>query len=356
MSLIRKPEIEEFRDSATVRTVRGARAVVTVGGSTALRTVRNLWLGGILLVFIATGLGHAGSVNGIIPLIAYLFVMGGAVLLLFRLFRPATRVDKPGFAAPLSVPDYFAGVSVPLPEHLRPDAADSEERFAIDYWPRALGDKIALFVVGGLALAVVSGGICTLVSLFLLVRAALLAKPLRGSRACVRFSPEGLAVSSLWSRETMRWQDIDQVLVERLEWRKLWLWTVTGTRKVVLVQSARNAQAPDLLIAYPLLGLDANGARWLAARIGAEMAARRGTAEPLPAQLAPSPAMPPATVPPTPAVRMLAREIARPAPGHDEPFDADAIMQRYLAERAQVAKASGMTPVRRPAFGRKGVF
>jgi hypothetical protein len=337
MSLIKKPAVEDFRDSTSVRAVRGTKVVVREGGGAAARTAGKLWLSVILLAFIASGLASIGGVNTLAEVIAYAALMGGAIFLLVWLFRGASR--SPETAIEDGADDCIRNVSVPLPSHLRAPLA--EDGFHIDYWSRALSEKAGMFGLFGFMLVFVSSGPLLVVGILLLARCLLVLSPLFGGRACVRADGQGLTVCSLIGEKKVAWAKIDDVVLRSFPRRNIWVSFTIGSRHTIMVRGQHDFETTELLIPYPLLGLDRDGAKRLAGRITAARAQALGS---------------PQVRPSSGTAREAAQRIAAPGSGDSapEPFDPDKIMAHYLAEREVTIQASGMPPVHRTAtFGRK---
>ena len=341
MSLIRKPDIEVFRESSTVTALRGAKALAKEGGGGAARAVSSLWLTVILIAFILTGLGSMVGARSPLAALVCIPLIGAAVWALFRLWRAPTRerAVEDG-AAPVD-----EGISVPLPEHLRthqprPAAA---EGFHVKYWPKAFVNQATLLLVfGGIGLSVTlrSPGMWTFISGLMVLRGLLLLSIFFRGGVCVTAKKDRLCVRSLVGENEMYWSDVIDVRVETFK-RNEWLVMLTsGARHHLVVTGHHRLGSNKLLIPYKLLGLDRDGVRDLTRRLM------------LQAELA----------------RAMPQEKARPtapafghrhaAPAHDEPqssFDPDAIIRRYMAEKEQLMQAQ--SPVQRPVggFGRKRV-
>lgn len=339
MSLIKKPGAEVFRDTATVRVARGTRTVAVEGGGAAMRTVGKLWLGMILAVFILSGLGALASAANSWRALLVLPILGAAVWALVRLFRAPSRATAEAIEA--GADEALREVSVPLPQHLRQRAA--QDGFRADYWPRGLCEKAALLGVVGLVLTVWIDFVpFTVVGIALLARGALVLSPLLFGRACVVGDGHGLTVHSLLDKKTLAWTEIDNAVLRTFPRQNFWVAFSTGTRRHLVISGQQDFARAELLIPYQLLGLDEEGAKLLARRI----METRGAAGPVAHD---SRALP------TPAVDPLPVHGATP----EAPFDPDAIMARYLAERDRVVEQSALPPVRAPqaprGFGRKGL-
>ncbi len=336
--LITKPGVEVFQDSTAVKVVRGSHAVAVEGGQGLARGASKLWFGMILVVFILTGLGSLPNATNGWGLLIALPMIGGAIWLLVRLFRGPRRPSEQAIQA--GTHDPLQGISVPLPAHLRPEPQPTEA-FHVDYFSRALTEKAGLLGVLGLVLMSIFIGI------WLLARALLVLLPLLAAqRACVVADQNGLTVHSLTGHKTLTWDRVDTVELRTFGFWSLWVSTITGSRRHVVVTGRRDFDRIELLIPYTLCGLDRDGAQRLAQRIlDARDGARASTVTAAPRR----PVSVPATAASAPAY-------------HDTPeptFDPDAIMARYLAEREQViAQAAMPAPGVQAAprgFGRKGL-
>ena len=338
MSLIKKPGAEVFRDTATVRVARGTRTVAVEGGGAAMRTVGKLWLGMILVVFILSGLGAMASAANSWRGLLVLPFLGAAVWGLVRLFRAPSRATEEAIEA--GTDEALREVSVPLPQHLRQRAA--QDGFRADYWPRGLCEKAALVGVIGLVLTVLVDFVpFTVIGIALLARCALVLSPLLFGRACVVGDDRGLTVHSLLDKKTLAWSEIDNAVLRTFPWHNFWVAFSTGTRRHLVISGQQNFAREQLLIPHQLLGLDAEGAKQLARRI-------------MEARGAEGPVAHARHAVPTPSVDPLPVRGDTP----EAEFDPDAIMARYLAERARVVEQSAMPPVRPEnarGFGRKGL-
>jgi hypothetical protein len=280
-------------------------------------------------------------VNSFLSALIVLVMLGGAILLFRWLLlrgpvRPADAAIEDG------VDDLLDSVSVPLPAHLR--AAGAEEGFHLNYWARALAERAGWRAILGLMLLVFWPGIMMIVGILLLTQGLLLVSPLLGSHVCVGGDRRTLTVQSLIGKKTLDWSKIEDVALRSFARRNLWVVFSTGTRHNLVVRGQQDFELVELLIPYPLLGLDRAGAKRLASRI---MALRDGAAVAPERSQASSPRMP---------VAQRAQPVIAAAPcgGAPEEFDPDRIIARYLAERDAAVSVAQMLPVHRSAtFGRK---
>jgi hypothetical protein len=337
VSLIQKPGVEDFRDSSTVRTVRGATIAVREGGLAVRRGIRKLVIGFMLCGFIFSGLTYIGKVNSLGSALRFFGVMGLAVGGLFWVFRTPTRSADTALEGGADNP--LDGISVPLPEHLR--APKAEDGFHVDYWTRALTERAGWRFALGFLLVFASQGILLFLGMALVARGLLLIAPLLGSRVCVSADRRELVVHSLLGKKTVTCDKIEEVFLRTSGHRDLWVLFGSGSRHNLVVRGQHDFDIVELRIPYPLLGLDRPGAKRLAARI----MDLRGQAV-----ASPQAARQPPRRAPVPAVRDRGEQGL-------EGFDPDAIVGRYLAERQGTALAAQLPPVPRPAtFGRKRVL
>jgi hypothetical protein len=341
MSLIRKPDIEVFRDSSTVTALRGARALAKEGGGGAARAVSSVWLTMMLVVFIMTGLGAMASARSLLAALVCLPLIGAAVWALFKIWRAPTRDG----AVELGTVPVDDGISVPLPEHLRGQARTAAPTggFHVKYWAKAFVNQATLLLVfGGLGLSVTirSPGFMTFVTALMVLRGVLLLSIFFRGGVCLTAKEDRLCVRSLIGEKEMYWSDVTDVRVETFKRDEWWIMLSTGARHHIVVAGHHRLGSNKLLIPYKLLGLDTNGTRDLVRRLllHAEIARSR------PVQAAP------ATTP-----SFGHRQASPPLEEPRSSFDPDAIIQRYLAEREQLLPSQ--SPAVRPVagFGRKRV-
>jgi hypothetical protein len=383
MSLIRKPDVDVFRDSGTVVAVRGAKELVQEGAVGLARTITRLWLTLVIVAFAAAGLGAAVAAGPAFGIGIGLAVVSGVIWALRQVWRTPTRPDAlaEGAIAP------GAGISVPLPEHLREPGV--EDGFHVDYWPRAFVNQATMLFLGGfvfMRLDHVGFGLLAISGFLMVMRSVLLVSLMFGGRTCVTATAECLTVHSLIGDNSIAWTDISAVTTRTVTRRSWWTVLTTGSRHHIAVSRYFPVGTRDLLIPYKLLGLNDEAGAELMRRIRQRATVaqayvppaavsrpfqRTGAAEPrvygLRAQ--PSAARPSALHPASPfhAAPEFHAAPPRPMPAADpEPlqpahdgFDPDAIMARYLARRnAAPASPPDLASVPLPArqlrtFGRK---
>jgi hypothetical protein len=172
----------------------------------------------------------------------------------------------------------------------------------------------------------------------------LVLSPLFGNRDCIVATRDSVTVHTLLGTTTVATRDLGDVYVKTFRWRSsAWIPLSTGTRKHLVIIALSPSGRKELLVPYTLLGLDQDGARKLGSKLLAlrEQAIGHGARQ----------------------VHSRTAEAASSPPAREnslDGFDPDAIMARYLAEREQVKRASGMPPIpgQQPAargFGRKGL-
>jgi hypothetical protein len=340
MSLIRKPDIEVFRDSSTVTALRGAKTLVQEGGGGAMRTISNIWLSMMLVVFILTGLAAMVQARSALAVAVCIPILGTAVWGLFRLWRAPTRTG----AVQLGGGSDGADISVPLPDHLRHLAAPSAsaQGFHVKYWPRAfVNQATVLLLFGGMGLSVTLSkpGFLTLACLLLVARGLLLFSIFFRGGVCVTASKDRLSVRSLIGEGEMLWSDITNITTETFSRQEAWIPLTTGSRHHIVVSGYHRLGSGKLLIPYKLLGLDNAGVRDLVRRLLSQQELARGVTR----EISPAPA------------GFGHRRLPAEPESTNPTFDPDAIIARYMAHRDQLI--SEQAPVQRPAggFGRKRV-
>lgn len=341
MSLIRKPDIEVFRDSSTVTALRGAKALAKEGGGGAARAVSNIWLSLMLVAFIMSGLGAMLQARSPLALAACATLIAAAVWALTRLWRAPTREQ----AVEDGTAPVMDDISVPLPEHLRnyERAPQSNEGFHVKYWPKAFVNQATLLLVfGGMGFSVTlrSPGMFTVITGLMVLRGLLLMSIFFRGGVCVTAKKDRLCVRSLIGENEMLWSDIIDVRTETFSRRDYLIMLTTGARHHIVVSGHHRLGSNKLLIPYKLLGLDTNGTRDLIRRLLMRK------------ELAPAASRQEQSRGPTGFG--LRSALAVP----EEPkssFDPDEIIRRYMAEREQVLRQQA--PVQRPTggFGRKRV-
>lgn len=338
MSLIRKPDIEVFRDSGTVVAVRGAKTLVQEGAGGVARTVTRLWLTMAVLAFLASGIGAMFSASTPAQALVCAALVGGGVWALWWLWRRPTR-EK-------ALQDGAAGdyddVSVPLPDHLR--TRPDEDGFRVDYWPKAFVNQATLLFLGGFLLLKFDPwdfGTLSGIGMLMVMRAVLLMSLFFGGRTCVTASADRLTVHTLLGNGSMHWSDIADVAVRKSGRRDWWTPLSTGSRCHIAVTGHHRLGTGKLLIPYKLLGLDDKGVAELIRRVRMRAEVARYGARQAESRLGSVPTAAPSRGGWDSAVSS---------------FDPDAVMARYLAERDQILQAAP-APAGRPVrtFGRKRV-
>lgn len=361
MSLIRKPDIEVFRDSGTVVALRGAKELVQEGAGGVARTLSRFVMTAMVIAFFGSGAGAvARTTSPWAGLIALSFV-GGAIGALWLIWRAPTRER----AFEEGADDPVAGVSVPLPDHLQ--APRAQEGFRVDYWPKAFVNQATLLILGGLSMTWAQGphiGFPGLLGIVLLMRAFLLLSLFFGGRTCVSGTADRLTVRTLLGEGSMLWADITEVVPSKCDRRDWWTPLTTGTRRHLAVRGVPGLGKSELLIPYALLGLNGGGMAELTVRIRRRVAIAQARQAAAYVAGTPFAAAPSAPAPSAPDPSALLGFVAprRPAPtlptldGGSGGFDPDAIMARYLAERECLQRAAAPLPMPAPAvrtFGRK---
>jgi hypothetical protein len=377
MSLIRKPDVEVFRDSGAVVAMRGAKELVREGAGGVLGTIGRVWMTMALLAFMGSGLGAMFTIGGPLQGLVCAGLIVGSIYGLWRIWQAPTReaAFEDGATAP------GAGISVPLPEHLRLAAA--EEGFHVDYWPKAFVNLAILLFVGGFFLITMDPwnfGPASWTGIVMVTRGVLLLSLMFGGRTCVTASRDRLTVHTLLGDGSIAWSDITDITVRTVNRRHWWIMLSTGGRHHIRVCGHQRFGKSELLIPYKLLGLDSNGVFELKRRIYNRLpgAGAPETRALTPQMLCrPEPEQPRGFDPDAIMNRYLSRRDSAPveaAPPPDLPdatprkvygrsapeqptagFDPDAIMARYLAERDTMRQAMPPIPAGPPVrtFGRK---
>jgi hypothetical protein len=362
MSLIRKPDVEVFRDSTAVVALRGAKELVTEGAGGVARTFTRIWLSFATIGFMAAGLGALFSVSNGLQASACLALVGGAGWGLWALWRAPTR-DGAVEDGPY---DPAADISVPLPEHLRGGGLLGDTGFRIAYWPRAFVNQASLLFIGGFFLMFMEGrgfGVFTALGVVMVARGVLLLSIFFGGRTCVAATDDRLTVRSLLGDGTLYWSDITSVAVGKSGRRDGWTPLKIGSRHYICVKGFPSLGAGELLIPYKLLGLDKSGVGDLVGRIRGRAAAAQARREYAAVPATPhAVAPPPRLVPASPAVKgfdpdaIMSRYLGQREPGPrlapaspaGDDFDPDAIMARYLAQREAASRAAPPLSAPRP--------
>jgi hypothetical protein len=342
--MIRKPDAAVFEDSTTVKVVRTTKEVAVEGGATALQTVSRLWLGMILVVFILSGLGAMISAADSPRALLVLPIIGVAVWLLPRLFRPPVRKDA--FEAETER-EWVSQLSAQRPACAIVQPQPTLQPVRLKYWTKGVVNKATWLGLVGVGLLFFDRGALgwmTFTGVILVARTVLVLSPLFGTRDCIVADRDSVTVHTLLGSTTVATRDLGDIYVKTFRWRSSW-WIrfSTGTGQHLVITGLSPEGRRQLLVPYALLGLDPDGARKLAVKLMTlrEQAIGYGVS----------------------AGHTAPRVAASPAPSRDDTlsgFDPDAIMARYLAEREQLERASGMPEIgtQRPApraFGRKGV-
>ena len=342
MSMIRKPDVEVFRDSTSIRAVRTAHSVATASPKVVGRGIVKIYGSFILFVWLATGLAYIGNIQTIGAGVMYAVSMAIPAFLLAKLWRQPTPSGPQAIEARQGAD--FRGVFTPLPAHLRPAVKD--DCFCIAYNKSALLNAAVPFAGGGFLLLFT--GIFSIFGAYFLIRALFLVVASVDTRPALSYDGTVLTVHSLAGAGSIEIGDIRDFRVDTLDRGKLWSILTTGSRRVLRIVGH---PGHELLIAYQLLGLEASDAELLVRKILPNGPGARGSASQQAFQKSavhvpsPTPSRAASTRPDRPYIGDLA------AP---RDFDADAIMERYLADRDRIR---GLAPqpaaTRVQGFGRK---
>lgn len=331
--MIRKPDDREFRERGAVSALRDARTLAVEGG-------RGIGLGTAGLLkwwfIVMLGFGFVMSVLSNLGAAGILMLMAGGVAWFF-IARQKRTVRSSGEA------------SLPATLVLRkPDAADIAVAGRYDLSIPDVARKAAKLAVPAVLLFPTAGTFSfmsplTMFGVILFALAILIVARLFGDRTVLRFDARTLTVRGLLGEGTMLWDDVDDLAVRKASIFNLPTLFTSGTRRNIEVTARINRLGgPErLLIPYPLLGIDQNGLIDLFDTLS-QVHAGAAVATPASEQARP----------------LAARPITRAVDPETMPFDPDAIMARYLAEREQLAASAQpdtVGPAVRPTFGRKTI-
>ena len=351
--MIRKPTERDFKEGTAVHVLRETKRTAVEsrkGLGSGLRNVSRSYLYGIFWF---------GILTAAIPAILSGMVWQG--LLFIAMFYGIQQGFRKGFkhATP-----FLAGGKPPPPEPIDPaelfDAAqhvavslassDGRSRQSGDFklaFPVAMRQAMAL-AIPGLVLLLVSlgaGPFTFVPGIALLGTAILILFKAVADRDLLTFDHRSITVDTLLRKGTLAWDKVADVSARTYpRWNLKMLLTV-GSRRVIVIAGRDGRNAPTrLLIPIDLLDLDKDG---LTALIADLLCCRAAAGEVVPSWQQPS-APQPTTV--------------TPASDPRETFDPDAIMARYLAERARIVEdvrpdlSAGLTApplLERKSFGRK---
>lgn len=328
--MIRKPDDREFRERGTVAALRDARTLAVEGG-------RGIGQGTASLVkwwfVVMLGFGFVMSVLSNLGAAGMLVLMAGGVAWFFNARQKRARRSE---LAP----------SLRTLAQRVPGEEVASVAGQYDLSVPAVGRKATKLAVPAVLLFPTAGTFSfmaplTLFGIVAFALAILVVARLFGDRTVLRFDARTLTVRGLLGEGIMLWDDVDDIAVRKASIFSLPTLFASGTRRNIEVTARINRLGgPErLLIPYPLLGIAQNG---LVDLFDTLSAAQAGT--PRPAAASKQASAPPPR-PATPA-----------ADAADMPFDPDAIMARYLAEREQLVAAARpdlVAPAGRATFGRK---
>lgn len=329
--MIRKPDDGEFRERDAISALRDARTLAVEGGRGVGQGTASLLKWWFILML---GFGFVMSVLSHLGAAGMLVLMAGAVawFILARQKR-AGRRSSPAASLSTRMPRISEQADIPETGRYELSVPDVARRAATLAVPAVL-----LFPTAG-TFSFMSP--FTLFGIIVFALAILIVARLFGDRTVLRFDARALTVRGLLGEGTMLWDDVDELAVRKASIFNLPTLFTSGTRRNIEVTARTNRLGgPErLLIAYPLLGIDQNGLVDLFSTLS-KVHAGAPDFRPSPEQ---------ARVP-------AAHPMERATDSAALPFDPDAIMEQYLAEREQLAanaRASSVASGARPAFGRK---
>lgn len=331
--MIRKPDAHEFRESSTVVAIRDA-GTIAVEGARGVRDGTASFLRTGLLALM--GLAFLLSLVSHIRPVGFLLVSAGGIALTVRKMKGRAR---------LAARDRAARWSEPAPAV--PSTVGAIDPVSMDLSVGAAARSAATIGVPAILFFPTSSIVgymmpFTLGATIALALAFLILARLAGDRTVLRYDAEALTVRGLLGEATILWIDVGDVVVRTAAWWDVRVWFTSGARRnIVVLGRVNRLGGPDTLyIPVSLLGLDTSALAHLVGRL----AALRGGAAAAGDNRQPAGRH---------GLPLSAAPVA--ARRHDEPFDPDAIIARYLAAREAeggVASAGPVAP-QRPVFGRK---
>lgn len=328
--MIRKPDARDFRESTTVAAIRDAGTLAKEGARGVGEGVQGFMRTGCLLLF---GFGALMSVVAGLGPVGMLVVAGIGIAWAGKGVQTRSRRAAQDRAARWGAP-----TSLPV----EPSAAPPTAPVQLDLSVGALGRKATKIGVPAILCFPTAGMFgfmlpFTLGAIVALALAFLLLARLPGDRTILRYDAETLFVKGLLGEATMLWADVGDIVVRTAAWWDVRVLFTSGARRnMVVLGRVNRLGGPDTLyIPIDLLGLDEGSlprllTQLLSLRAGAPVpeAAAIGERRPVP--------------------------LVRPTL-NDQPFDPDAIMARYLAEREALiaSQRPDLVAPRRATFGRK---
>lgn len=357
--MIRKPTERDFKEGAAVHVLRETKRTAVEsrkGVGSGLRNVSRSYLYGIFWLGILTTAVPAilsGMVWQGLLFIAMFYGIQQGFRKGFKRATPFLAGGKPLPPEPLDPADLFdaahlfetAGQSAVSPASNGGRARQSGD-FKLAF-PVAMRQAMAL-AIPGLVLLLVSlgaGPFTFVPGIALLGTAILILFKAVADRDLLTFDHRSITVDTLLRKGTLDWDKVADVSARTYPRWNLNVLLTVGSRRVIVIAGRDGRNAPTrLLIPIDLLDLDKDG---LIALIADLLCCRAAAGEVVPSWQQPS-ASQSATV--------------TPASDPRETFDPDAIMARYLAERARIVEdvrpdlSAGLTApplLERKAFGRK---
>jgi len=363
--VIRKPGEDDFREGAAVTAIRETGKVAVEGSRGLGQGARKLmlyWFAGTMAFAFFVSFGTATGGLGFL-----------AAPLAFGWYRKNRRAREAERMEALRLQPYQyvansvsagewpfsgrdAGAALACPADVR-----GEARLELDIG--ALAQRAVAFFAIGFALMAMFRKSLDLIAYGMggafVVIAVLVAARMFGNRTVLEWNRREVSVQQLLTSGTIRWSDVTEITVETSSWRDLRTLFMAGSRKNIVIRALHNETggpsklyAPVKLMALSELEIERTVRDLHCWRVAATTAFLRQPAQRGWASQSPAGAREPDAVAIGPSSEPRAS------------FDADAIMEGYLARRAEAFAAAGRQdagPVSgarsvnagRPVFGRK---
>lgn len=216
----------------------------------------------------------------------------------------------------------------------------------VDYCQARLMRSFGLFAGGGLIAAFLlpGGALKWLVTPVLLAAAALSGLKLFGDRSAVLWDERGVTLITLTGRRSVTWRELLGINVERMT-HYLWGFIPVSSVDFLVIKTRGGLLASNKLrISASLLELPPGGSAELAVTLKRAHATAIGGVAAVPVA----------------AAQLPPQAAAETDNGSENGFDPDAVIARYLAQKAAAPAAAAETPGMpaapvRPVFGRKAV-
>lgn len=338
--MIRKPTDKDFAESTAVVAMRESRKIASEGSSGLAIGIARAGGSFLLIVFIFTL--FATFLPSLLGKSYWVFI---GVLAAGRIAwnRARLRDEEPHFKP---------GKRWVVSKAAEPRRAPVHGRDRLSFEVAALVAQATTLVVQALLLFMMGafsslGSPAVVAGIVMMMLAVLLVARVPGDRTALTWTAHGATAKGLIGEGCLRWADVADVRLHTFSHLDLIVLFLTGSRHCLVIRAAPGSDGPArLLVPVEMLDADRDGVRYLAGEFA--LRSSRPTAA--------APAAATSYRPPEP----------RPAPDSEPlaPFDADAIMARYLDERRQIiaearpdlapdlAEAMAAPPMRR-TFGRK---